>query len=180
MGLIAHDIIPPVKIGDAAPEFSLPDLEGNTHRLQDYRGRIAIINFWSCECPHAERTDRLLVAWTASWLGQAVLLPIASNANESTQALKNVAEVRRFPLVLVDDQQRVADLYDAQTTPHVFVIDADGLLRYAGAVDDVNFSKRRPERYFLRENVEALLHGQAPSSTLTQPYGCAIVRHALE
>jgi thiol-disulfide isomerase/thioredoxin len=180
MGLVAHDIIPPVKIGEPAPDFSLPDLDGAVHRLQDYRGRIAMVNFWSCECPHAERTDGLLAAWTSSWAGKVVLLPIASNVNEPMPALKSTAVARRFPLVLVDENQHVADLYEAQTTPHVVLIDAGGLLQYAGAVDDVNFGQRQPQRYFLRESVEALLRNQVPSITRTQPYGCAIVRHALE
>jgi peroxiredoxin len=175
-----HDIIAPVKIGDLAPEFSLPDLDGGVRRLLDCRGKIVILNFWSCECPHSERTDALLAAWTASWTGSVVLLPIASNVNESSQAMRIAAAQRRLPSLLVDHQHRVADLYEAQTTPHVFVVDTQGLVRYSGAVDDVNFRQRQPERYFLRESVQALLDGTTPSITLTQPYGCVIVRHALE
>ena len=144
-----------MNIGDAVPEFSLPDLDGRLHHLQDYRGRIAIVNFWSCECPHAVRTDALLTAWIASWGERVALLPIASNANESAPAMKAVAAEHGLPLVLVDGQHRVADLFEAQTTPHVFVIDSQGLLRYSGAVDDVNFRQRQPQRYFLRETVEA-------------------------
>ncbi|HET6847059.1 MAG TPA: redoxin domain-containing protein [Anaerolineales bacterium] len=169
-----------MKIGDAAPEFSLPDLTGRLHRLQDYRGRIVILNFWSCECPHAERTDLLLESWIASWGEDVVLLPIASNVNESTEALAAAASRRRLPVILVDQQHRVADLYEALTTPHVYLIDAQGLLRYSGAVDDVNFARRQPGRLFLQEAVQALRDGTSQPAPPTQPYGCIIVRHALE
>jgi peroxiredoxin len=169
-----------VKTGDKAPEFSLAELGGRLHGLKEYRGRIVIINFWSCECPHSERTDALLAEWIASWGGSVVLLPIASNAGESLDMMKAVAARRRLPLVLVDRQHQVADLYQAETTPHVYVVDAEGFVRYTGAVDDVNFKQRQPERYFLHEVVQALLDGGTPPLALTPGYGCVIVRHALE
>ena len=60
------------------------------------------------------------------------------------------------------------------------MVDAQGLLRYTGAVDDVTFGKRAPERYFAHDAVQALLEGAIPALSVTLPYGCAIVRHALE
>jgi hypothetical protein len=82
--------------------------------------------------------------------------------------------------VLVDRQHRVADMYAAQTTPHVFVVDGAGRLRYQGAVDDTSFSQRSPSRFFLYEAVQALLAGRSPQVLETRPYGCAIIREALE
>jgi len=72
----------------------------------------------------------------------------------------------------------VADLYAAQTTPHVFVIDRQGLLRYRGAVDDGTLRQRIPTRFFLEAVVGALLEGRLPPLTETPAYGCAIVREA--
>ncbi len=119
-------------------------------------------------------------AEACSWPGRVALLSIASNVNESPEAITAVSSRREIPLVLMDAQQRVADLYEAQTTPHVFVVDAHGMLQYAGAVDDVTFGRRQPGRYFLKEAVQALLDGVTQPIAITQPYGCAIVRHALE
>ena len=70
----------------------------------------------------------------------------------------------------------VADLYSAVTTPHVFLVDQDGILRYRGAVDDVTFRQRKAARFFLEEAVESLLEGRLPALTETRAYGCAIVR----
>jgi peroxiredoxin len=173
-------IIVPMHINQPAPDFILPDLDGDLVELRDLRGRIVILNFWSCECPHSERTDQQLMAMFIQWQDEVVLLPIAANRIETRQAVAEAARSRRLPLVLMDADHQVADLYKAQTTPHVFVIDRDGILRYAGAVDDTSFRQKRPTRFYVDEAVEALLDGRLPVVAETPAYGCAIVREAVE
>jgi peroxiredoxin len=171
-----RDIIFSVDLNQPAPGFALPDLDGRIHRLDDYRGRIVIVNFWSCECPHSERTDRSTLACLAQWGPDVALLSIAANRNEPVEALAAAARTRRLPGVLLDADQAVADLYEAMTTPQAFVIDRGGCLRYRGAVDDVTFRQRAPARFFLEQAVEALLEGRDPSPAETPAYGCTIVR----
>ena len=167
-------------INESAPDFALRDLQDRLHRLSDLRGRIVVVNFWSCECPQSERTDRLLKELTSDGQASPVLLSIASNRNESRAAIASMARTRGLPTVLLDPDHEVADLYGAQTTPHVFVIDAQGILRYRGAVDDVTFRQRVPSRSFVREALDAVKNGERPSQSETPAYGCSIVRHALE
>jgi len=169
-----------VEINQPAPGFELPDLDGVLHRLKDYRGKIVIVNFWSCECPHAERTDHAIMAMIVQWGEEVVLLSVASNRIETTEAMTDAAIARHIPLVLIDRDDTVADLYDAQTTPHAFVIDREGILRYRGAVDNATFRLRKPTRFFLDEAVEALLGGRMPAQAETPAYGCTIVREAVE
>ena len=165
-----------MNINQPVPDFELRDLNGKTHRLSDHRGRIVIVNFWSCECPHSERTDKAILSMFVQWRDDVTMLSIASNRSESTEALREAAESRRLPNVLQDADCVVADLFEAQTTPHVFVIDREGILRYQGSVDDVTFRQRKPTRFFLDEAVESLLAGQLPTLTESPAYGCAIVR----
>jgi peroxiredoxin len=165
-----------LEINQPAPDFELPDLDGKVHRLSDYRGRIVIVNFWSCECPHSERTDKAIMSMFVQWQDDVEMLSIASNRSENAEAVKIVADARRLPTVLMDANCFVADLYEAQTTPHVYVIDREGILRYRGAVDDATFRKRIPTRFFLDEAVESLLKGHLPLLTESPAYGCAIVR----
>jgi peroxiredoxin len=165
-----------MEINQPVPDFELPDLHGSLHRLSDQRGRIVIVNFWSCECPHSERTDKAIMAMFVQWQDDVTMLPIASNRSETAEDVKKAAEARRLPTVLIDADCQVADLFGAQTTPHVFVIDRDGILRYRGAVDDVTFRQRVPTRFFLDEAVESLLEGRLPALTESPAYGCAIVR----
>lgn len=165
-----------LQLNHPVPDFELPDLNGKPQRLSDHRGRIVIVNFWSCECPHSERTDKAILSMFVQWQDDVSMLTIASNRNESAEALREAAESRRLPNVLRDANCETANLFEAQTTPHVFVIDRDGILRYRGAVDDVTFRQRKPTRFFLDEAVESLLAGQPPTLTESPAYGCAIVR----
>lgn len=156
--------------------FELPDLAGKIRRLEDYRGRIVIVNFWSCECPHSERADGLIMGWLEGWRGEVELLSVASNRNESAQSVEEVSKARNLPTVLIDAEHVAADLYGAVATPHVFVVDRGGILRYRGAVDDVTFRRRKATRLFLKEAIDALLEGNLPGLTETPASGCAIVR----
>ena len=165
-----------MQLNQPAPDFELPDLEGRLQRLCDYRGKIVIVNFWSCECPHSERTDRSMMACLVQWDGEVELLSIASNRNESTPCVEQAANARRLPRVLLDAEHVVADLYEAIATPHAFVLDREGILRYRGAVDDVKFRHPKATRFFLEEAVESLLEGRFPALAETPAYGCAIVR----
>jgi peroxiredoxin len=165
-----------MQINYPALDFELPDLQGKFHKLSDYRGKIVIVNFWSAECPHSERTDCLLVKYLAQWEGKVELLSIAANRNESAQLLEEVSKARRIPMVLIDAEHLIADLYEAVTTPHAFVVDRKEILRYRGAVDNVTFRQKKATRLFLPEAVEALLNEQLPEVQETIAYGCAIVR----
>ena len=165
-----------MEINHPAPDFELPDIEGKVHHISDYLGKIVIINFWSCECPHSERTDKAIMAMSVQWRDAVVILSVAANRSENIEALKTAADTRRLPTILVDSQCFVADLYEAQTAPLVYVIDRAGILRYRGAVDDVTFRKKVPSRFFLDEVVESLFEGRLPAVTESPAHGCTIVR----
>ena len=166
-------LMPP---GSTAPDFSLPDLQAKAHSLRNYAGRIVLINFWSAECSWSARADAALLPHVEKWGEKVVWLSIACNAGESPQLLAQTAGERRLPLVLLDTDQQVSDLYHAQVTPHFFVVDAEGMLRYQGAFDDVTFRQRTPTQGYLVNAVEALLSGKPPHPAQTTPYGCAISR----
>jgi peroxiredoxin len=165
-----------MQLNEPAPDFELPDLQGGCYKLSDFWGKIIVVNFWSAECPHSERTDRYLLTLLENWGSEVFLLSIASNRNESAQMLAEAAELRRIPKLLIDSENVVADLYEAVTTPHAFLIDREGILRYRGAVDNITFRRREATLFFLREAVESLLQGRLPQLNETPAYGCTIVR----
>jgi peroxiredoxin len=165
-----------MNLNEVAADFELPDLTGVRHRMSEARGRIAIVNFWSAECPHSERTDRELLECLEAWGDDVQLLPVASNALEGVELLDRAARARGLPLLLLDTDQQVADLFEVKTTPHVFLVDAQGVLRYRGAIDDVSFGKRTASRWFLREAVEAVRASRLPAVQETAAFGCAISR----
>ena len=170
--------MPKLITGDPAPLFELPDLHGRLVSLTGLRGKIVLLNFWSRECPWAERADEMLAVWQVAWGERVTWVSLASNANESAAEIAIAAAERRLPLVLLDAGQLVADAFGAVTTPHIFILDAQGRLRYQGGLDDMTFRKRTATRQFVLEAVEALLNGEQPSVAEADPYGCTIVRNS--
>lgn len=167
---------PVIKNNLHAPNFTLPDLNGDPHSLVDYTGRIVILNFWSAECPWSSRADQEIVEYLQEWDNAVQYLPIASNLNESPEQIGREATARELPILLQDMNHQVADLYGATTTPHLFVIDAQGILRYQGAFDDVTFRQRTPTLNYLYMAVDAIQSGQRPEPDQTPAYGCSVVR----
>jgi len=167
-----------IVIGQIAPDFCLPDTEGRIHRLADYRGQIVILDFWSAECPVSKEFDSYFNQRYQQWVSRGItLLAIDSNSHYEDDMIRQVKVERGllFP-ILRDRGNVVADLYDARTTPHVFIIDRDGVLRYRGAIDDRTFRKRVPERHYVEEALAAILAGLPVPQPETEPYGCTIVR----
>jgi peroxiredoxin len=165
-----------LEINHPAPDFTLPDLNGQLRSLSEFRGQVLIINFWSAECPWSQRTDQALVKHLQMWGDRVKLLPVASNVNEGKDLIVQESSLRGLPLVLHDENHLIADLYDALTTPHLFVVDTEGILRYQGAYNDVTFRQRDPTQDYLKMAVEAVLQGELPDPSQTNSYGCSIVR----
>jgi len=161
-----------------APDFSLPMLGGGRFNPADHRGKIVILNFWSAECPWSRRADVVLVYRQLTWARKGVVIAgIAANLNEPESEMRFEADVRhvQYP-ILLDHRQQVVELYKAETTPHFYVIDQQGMIRYIGALDDATFQKPEAKSIHLDRAVNALLEERAPDPALTAPYGCSIVK----
>lgn len=167
---------PLLQLDQKAPGFVLPDLDGNLHSLKDYQEHIVILNFWSAECPWSQRSDQKIIEYLQDWATAVQYFPIASNANENRELIISQVNTRQLPLMLHDLNHQVADLYGAITTPHLFVLDTKGFLRYQGAFDDVTFRQPTPTLNYLYLAVEAIRNGFSPEPAETSPYGCTIVR----
>lgn len=167
------------RIGSPAPDFELEDLEGQMHALREELGSILVLNFWSAECTHSKRADKVVDELLQEWGSDVSFWCIASNENEDDEMLRNAAGKNKIERLLRDRGQEVADIYGAVTTPHVFVIDGMGVLRYAGAFDDVDLRQRMPTRNYLKEAVGAVQKGHNPEPSEIPPFGCAMVRHAM-
>ncbi len=170
---------PLARISSPAPDFELVDLRGNQHSLRDELGSILVLNFWSAECIHSQRADEEFGTLALEWGEGVSLWCIASNENEDDELIRNVAANNKIDRLLRDQHLAVADAYGAVTTPHVFVIDERGVVRYSGAFSDVSLRQRTPTRNYLQEAVKAVQNGVDPEHSETSPFGCAIIRHAI-
>lgn len=97
-GFLGYNFL--MQINAPIPDFSLPDTHGQLHHLDDYRGRIVIVNFWSAECPWSERADSQLALILKQAGDRLVILPVASNRNESLEFITETMRERGLDFVL--------------------------------------------------------------------------------
>ena len=163
-------------INQPAPSFSLPALGGGRVSLADLRGHIAVINFWSAECPWSRRADLVLLYRHAMWTKAGVkIVGISSTNNEPESELVYEVGVRHIKYTLgLDTSREVAHKYKAEMTPHFFVLDAKGIVRYVGALDDATANRRTPKTIYIDRAVNALLNNRNPAPAVTPVYGSAI------
>lgn len=177
--------------GKPAPAFTLPDADGVSRSLSDYRGKIVVLEWTNHECPYVRKhydSGNMQALQEEAASGDVIWLTIASSApgmqgHTTPEQAKMIIEKEgaKAAARLLDPEGRVGNLYGAKTTPHMFVIDGQGILAYRGAIDD-NPSPR-PEtiklaRNYVRNAIAALKEGRAPDPAQTNPYGCS-VKYAL-
>ena len=145
-------------------------------------GGLLVVSFWSKDCPWQKKWDPDLSAIAREYQQKGVrLVAINSNATEYGDA-KGLATYRKksdlpFP-ILIDKNNKLADLFGAKTTPHIYLISSKGEVLYTGAVDnDANDNKAQGERQdYLRDALNAALAGKAITVKETKPKGCTIKR----
>ena len=161
-------------IGDRAPSFTLPDTDGHDHSLET----PAVVVFTCNHCPYA-------LAWHERIASAARDYPdvrfYAINPNDAERYPRDSLEAMRERVAsedwtmpyLRDDSQDVARAFGAKTTPDIFVLDADGLLRYRGAPDADHLDSSL-DASWLREALDCLRASEDVTRPETDPVGCSI------
>src|SRR5438552_1099215 len=172
---------PPV--GDKAPAFALPDTEGVEHSLANGTFRATVV-VWTCNhCPYALAWHDRIADVARDYADRGVRF-LMVNSNDAVRYPRDSYDAMRervaaasdgawpFPF-LHDASQEVARTFAAQTTPDVFVLDADGVLRYRGA-PDADHDDPSLRAAWLRDALDAVLAGHSPELAETRPVGCSI------
>jgi len=169
-----------VSIGAPAPDFELTDTTGGSWSASDSNAPATVVVFTCNHCPYALAwQDR--IADVARDYAERGVRALAVNSNDadryprdSFEAMKARVAREDWPMpYLHDATQEVARAYGAKVTPDVFVLDAEGRLRYRGAPDsDYDDPGRRAE--WLRDALDAVLGGDEPARSETKPVGCSI------
>jgi peroxiredoxin len=166
-----------VAIGKTAPDFTLKDLNGQTHSLKSFRGRITVVAFISTQCPISNNYNERMRTIAQDYNKENVaFVGINSNFTESRAEIKSHAGKNKlaFP-ILKDEGNKVADAFGALRTPEIFVIDPEGAIRYHGRIDNSR-DLRRVNRQDLREALNEMLAGKSPSVSEGKAFGCLIKR----
>jgi len=175
-----------VEIGKPAPDFTGTDINGKTVKLSDYKGKIVVLESYNYDCPFchnqyhhgaAQDLQKELGAKGVVWL--LVNSVNAKNSSHRTpeQAQQEWTDLKINANAWIDDTTgTIGHLYGMKTTPHVFVIAADGTLAYNGAMDDraQPFGDPRTANNYVRNAVNELLAGKPVTVAQTKPYGCSV------
>ena len=177
----------PLRINELAPDFSGVDSNGATHNLSGFIGKTVVLEWTNHQCPfvgkhygsnnmqtlQAEATDQDVV-----WLSIISSAPgqqgyvTAAEANDLT-----TSRGARPTAVILDPEGEIGRLYSARTTPHMYVIDPQGKLRYMGGIDNIPSADPADitsATNYVRATLNSLQSGQSVDPTLTQPYGCSV------
>jgi peroxiredoxin len=174
-------------VGKPAPNFTLRDETGVERSLSDFKGKVVVLEWFNPECPfvkkhygpkHMQQLQKEATSKGVAWLTinssapgkQGSVSPEAARETKQNHGMNSTA-------LLLDPTGSVGRSYGARTTPHMFVIDANGVLAYTGAID--NKASTDPadiegaENYVM-EAVDALLGGKSVALGSTEPYGCSV------
>jgi len=178
------------------PDLQLRDVHGRAHRFGELRGKVVFLHFWSKRCPGVQAAQARLSKIHRDFAGaDVVVLGVDANQDEigaeavrkgvksarderSYGKLRGFAKKHKVPYpILVDHGNLLSDLLAAKTTPHCFVIDQAGVLRYRGALDnDPRGRKGSDAEQYVRDAIGRLLAGQDVANFSTRPYGRRIER----
>lgn len=168
--------MPTIALGDHAPEFALPGVDGREHALDDYEGMPVAVVFSCCHCPYVVAWEERLNDVARDYSGRVGFVAVNSNDHiaDSFEEMVRRADERGFVFpFLRDESQEVASAYRPARTPEVFVFDADHRLIYHGAPDSDYTNPNAAEPY-LRRALDAALDGRAPAVQETPAVGCTI------
>ncbi len=168
-------------IGTVVPkDVAFKDIFGKDHTLGDYRGKVVFIHFWSIVCPYEKLAEPKCIALQKEYGDK--LVEIAINANQGelkadpsgayANLRDHVQQAGVNFLVAVDPGNKLTDLFGGTNTPHCFVLDKDGTLKYSGALDDDPRGEKGAQATpYVRDAIAAVLEGKAVATTKTKPYG---------
>lgn len=173
--------------GAVAPEFALPDANGKTASLSDYKGRTVVLEWVNFDCPFVKKhygTGNMQALQKEAASKEVVWLSIASSARgkqgnfEGKALLERIAKEKwAGERYLVDLDGKVGRAYGARATPQMVVIGPDGKIAYAGAIDDrptTDAADVKDAKNHVRRALDALAAGQPIDPAATNPYGCSV------
>ena len=173
--------------GNRAPDFTLVDTDGTSHTLSEYQGKVVVLEWLNYDCPfvgkHYGGENMQALQEQAASDGVVWLSVVSSAPGEQGHFSPDEMNGRtdreggQQRAVLLDAPGDVGRLYDAKTTPHMFVIDERGVVVYNGAIDDTpstELADLETAENYLTPALTATLAGQPVEIARTTPYGCSV------
>lgn len=163
------------ELGAQAPDFTLTDHTGKAHTLSSYKGKLVVLEWTNPQCPFVVRHYAAKTMTNAAAAHpEVVWLTINSSHFATHEENAKWSAAEGVKATLNDPSGEVGARYGAKTTPHMFVIDAEGKLAYKGAIDDDPHGDKQTPINYVTEALKALKEGGRPAVSETRPYGCSV------
>ena len=168
------------KAGKKAPEFKLKNYDGKMVSLSDYKGKIVVLEWLNYECPfsryHHEKANTMVELADKYKAKNVVWLAINSTSHLITEKNKEFAEKNNIGYPILDDRSgKVGRAYKARTTPHMFIINAEGMIVFDGAIDNSPLGRRKKGVInYVDKALGELASGKKITFPKTKPYGCTV------
>ncbi|QAT88895.1 peroxiredoxin [Corallococcus coralloides] len=167
-----------VEVGKPAPAFTLKDEAGKAHSLSEYKGKVVVLEWANPECPFVKRHYEAKTMQNTQKGFDAKKVVWLTVDSSSTHNAKSAADWKKkegfSQPVLLDTDGTVGKRYAAKTTPHMYVIDGEGVVRYTGAIDNDPRGKEATKVNYVQTAVDALLNGKQVATPTSEPYGCSV------
>jgi thiol-disulfide isomerase/thioredoxin len=183
-----------LEVGGAVPEsLLLTDVDGRQISMKDLRGKVVFLAWYSVNCPAIRAAGPKINLLAKKYVKEKNVAVFTINSDfreladskpEGTdkdgKPIKPYLKIRShwtkkemIPPALVDPGNVIADFFQAKTTPHIFVVDAKGVLQYSGAFDNDSRGRKKPKDLLPYADlaIQALLKGEKVSNPFTKPYG---------
>jgi peroxiredoxin len=173
--------------GQPAPDFTLTDSNGKSHKLSDFKGKFVVLEWLNHGCPfvikhygsgNMQKLQKEYTGKDVVWLSIASSAP-GKQGNMSPEETNKTKEEKgsAATAVLLDEDGTVGKLYDAKVTPELYVINPEGVLIYMGAIDDkksVDAADVAGAKNYVKQALDEAMAGKAVSEPVTTAYGCGI------
>lgn len=176
-----------IENGKPAPDFTLADSSGNQVSLPQFKGKFVVLEWLNYDCPfvmkhyNSGNMQNLQKTWTGkgvTWLSIISSAPEQQGYYEAADVNRLNAQKKASPTaILLDPAGTAGKLYGAQTTPHMFVIDPQGVLVYQGAIDDIrstNPDDVAKAKNYVSAALDEAMAGKPVSTPSTKSYGCSV------
>jgi peroxiredoxin len=185
--LFLPQLMQAARVGEAAPDFTATGSDGKAYHLADLKGKYVVLEWHNQGCPYTQKhyesgnMQRMQKEWTGhgvEWFTVISSAPGAQGYVDASAENSYLTKMHAVPTAaLLDSSGELGHLYGAKTTPHMFIIDPQGVLIYDGAVDDrptTDVSDVNGATNYVSVALSQAMSGKAVATPTTRPYGCSV------
>jgi len=175
------------KLDESAPDFKLTDSNGSEHSLSDFAGKIVVLEWINFDCPFVKKhyDSKNMQSLQKKYTEKDVIWLAICSSSKGKQGNFSIEEINersknhgaKFTAYLIDEDGTVGKMYGAKTTPHMYIIDKNGMLVYAGGIDDkasTDVDDIEAAKNYVSSALDELLEGSKVSVQSSTPYGCSV------